>query len=93
MAQMKEQNKTLEEELNETEITNQLNAKFKTMVIRMLKELIEYDNSVKKTQAEKNQTQFTLSKIKKNLQGTKSGGDETENQINGLEHKEEKRKH
>ena len=32
---------------------------------------------------------FTLSKIKKNLQGTKSGGDEAGTQINDLEHKEE----
>ena len=31
-----------------------------------------------------------LSKIKKNLQGTNSGGDEGENQINDLDHKEEK---
>ena len=32
----------------------------------------------------------TLSEIKKNLQGINSGVDETENQINDLEHKEEK---
>ena len=32
---------------------------------------------------------ITLGEIKKNLQGTKSGGDEAENQINNLEHKEE----
>ena len=32
-----------------------------------------------------------LSEIKKNLQGTGSGGDEAEIQINVLEHKEEKR--
>ena len=32
----------------------------------------------------------TLSEIKKNLQGTNSGGDEADNQINRLEHKEEK---
>ena len=31
----------------------------------------------------------TLSEIKKNLQGTKGGGDEADNQINDLEHKEE----
>ena len=30
-----------------------------------------------------------LSEIKKNLQGTKSGGDDAKNQINDLEHKEE----
>ena len=32
----------------------------------------------------------TLSEIKKNLQGTNSGGDEAKNQINDLKHKEEK---
>ena len=32
---------------------------------------------------------FTLSEIKKNLQGTNSGGDETGIQINDLEQKEE----
>ena len=33
---------------------------------------------------------FTLSEIKKNLQGTNSGMYEAKNQINDLEHKEEK---
>ena len=32
-----------------------------------------------------------LSKIKKNPQGTKSGGDEADSQISNLEHKEEKK--
>ena len=31
-----------------------------------------------------------LSEIKKNLQGSNSGGNEAENQINVLEHKQEK---
>ena len=35
----------------------------------------------------------TLSEIKKNLQGTNSGVDEAENQVNDLEHKEEKNIH
>ena len=35
--------------------------------------------------------ELILSEIKKNLQGTNSGRDETENQINDLEHKEEKK--
>ena len=34
---------------------------------------------------------ITLSKIKKNLQGINSGVDEAKNQINNLEHKEEKK--
>ena len=41
MAQMKEQNKTPEKELNERKTTNLSEAEFKTLVIRMLKELIE----------------------------------------------------
>ena len=39
MAQMKEQNKTPEKDLNEMEIANLLDAEFKTLVIRTLKEL------------------------------------------------------
>ena len=41
MAQMKEHNKTPEKELNQTEVANLSDAEFKTLVIRMLKELIE----------------------------------------------------
>ena len=33
----------------------------------------------------------TLTEIKNNLQGINSGGNEAENQINNLEHKEEKK--
>ena len=64
MAQMKEQNKIPEKERNEMKITNLSDAEFKTPVIRMLKELTEYGNSIKKTQAE---MKFILSEIKKNL--------------------------
>ena len=39
MAQMKEQNKPPETELHEMEISNQSGVEFKTLVIRMLKEL------------------------------------------------------
>ena len=63
------------------EISNLSYAEFKTLVIRMLKKLIGYFNNIKKTQAE---MKITLSEIKKNLQGTKSGVDEAENQINDL---------
>ena len=56
------------------------------MVVRMLKELIEYFNSIKKTQAA---MKFTLCEIKKNLQGTNSEGKETWTQINYLEQKED----
>ena len=62
MAQMKEQNKTPEKELNEMETGNLSDAHFKTLVIRMLQELTEYFNSIKKTQEE---MKVTLSEIKK----------------------------
>ena len=48
MAQMKEQIKTPEKELNEIEISNLAEAQFKTLVISMLKELSEDLNSIKK---------------------------------------------
>ena len=48
-AKMKEQNTTPERELNEMEITNLSDAELITLVIRMLKELTEYGNSIKKT--------------------------------------------
>ena len=70
------------------EISNLSDAEFKTLVIRVLKELIEDFNSIKKTQAE---MQVTLNELKKNLQGTNNGRDETKNQINDLEHEEEKK--
>ena len=48
MTQMKEQNKTLEKELNKMETSNLLDGEFKTLVIRMLSELSENFNSIKK---------------------------------------------
>ena len=46
------------------EISNLSNAEFKILLIRMLKELIGYLNSIKKTQAE---MKYTLSETKNNL--------------------------
>ena len=69
------------------EISNLSNAEFKTVVIRMLKELSEDLSSIKKTQSE---MKDTLIEIKTNLQGNNSEVDEAENQINDLEHKEAK---
>ena len=69
------------------ETTNLSEAEFKTLVIRMLKELSENLNSIKKIQSE---TKDTLIEIKNNLQGNNSRVDEIENQINDLEHKEQK---
>ena len=45
---MKERNKTPEKELKKMEISNLSDAEFKTLVIRMLKELIGSCNSIKK---------------------------------------------
>ena len=83
--QMKEQNKTLEKELNKMEISNLSDAEFKTPVVRMLKELIGSFNSLKKTRAE---IKVTLNELQKNLQEINSGVDKTKNQINDLGHRE-----
>ena len=85
MAQMKEQNKTSEKELNEMEISHL--SEFKTLVIRMLKELRENLNSIKKIQSEKKDT---VIEIKNTLQGINSRVDETKIQISNLEYKEAK---
>ena len=52
MAQMKEQSKTSEKELNKMEINNPSVAEFKTLVIRMLKEFSEDLKSTKMIQSE-----------------------------------------
>ena len=49
MAQMKEQIKTAEKELNKRDINNLSAAEFKTLVIRMLNELSEDLNGIKKS--------------------------------------------
>ena len=83
MAQMKEQSKIPEKELNKTEIISLSDPDFKTLVIRILKELIGYSNNILE------EMKVTLSEIKKNLQGTNSEGEEAGIQINDLSHKEE----
>ena len=86
MAQMKEQIKTPEKELNKMEISNLSGA----LVIRMLKEFSEDLKSMKKIQSE---MKDMLTKIKNNLQGNNSRTVEAKNQINDLEHKEAKNNH
>ena len=71
------------------EISNLSDAEFKTLVVRMLKELSEDLSSIKKV---KSKTKDMLIGIKNNLQGNYSRVDETKNQINDLEHKEAKNK-
>ena len=87
MVQMKEQIKTPEKELNEMEISYLSDAELRTLIIRMLKELSEDLNSIKKIQLE---TKDTLIEIKNNSQGNNRRVDKVDNQINDLEHKESK---
>ena len=83
MAQMKEQIKAPEKiQLRDGEIASLSEAQFKTLVIRMLTEMVEYGHKIEgKVKAMK-------SEIKENVQGTNSEGKETGTQINGLEQKE-----
>ena len=53
MAQMTEQIRSSEKELNKMEINNLSDAEFKTLVMRILKELSEDLSSIKKIQSEK----------------------------------------
>ena len=69
------------------EISNLSDIEFKTLVVRMLKELSEDHKSIKKIRSV---TKYTLIEIKNNLHGNNSRVDEAENQINELEHKEAK---
>ena len=77
MAQMKEQLKTPEKDLNKVEGSNLSDAEVKTLAIRMLKELSEDFSRIKKIQSE---MKDTLIEIKNNLQGNNSRVDEARNQ-------------
>ena len=83
MAQMKEQIKTPEKELNEREIATLSDAEIKTLVIKMLTEMVEYGCKIEE------EVKAIQSEIKENVQGTKGERKETGTQINGLEQKEE----
>ena len=87
MAQIKEQIKTPEKELKKMEISNISDSEFKTLFIRMLKELSEGLCSIKTTQSE---TKESLTEIQNSLQGNNSRVDEAKNEIHALEHKEPK---
>ena len=81
---MKEQIKAPEKiQLSDKEPTYHM--QFKTLVIRMLTEMIEFSCKMKE------EMKVTQSEIKENIQGTNSEGKEIGTQINGLEQKEETR--
>ena len=84
MVQIKEQIKAPENiQLNDEEITNLSDAQFKTLIIRMLTEMVEYGHKIEeKVKAMKGE-------VKENVQGTISEGKETGTEINGLNQKEE----
>ena len=68
-------------------ISDVSDAEFKTLVIKMLKELSEDLSSIKKVQSE---TKDILTKIKNNLEGNNSREDEAKDQINDLEQRKQK---
>ena len=71
-------------QLSEEQIANLSDAHFKTLVIKMLTELVEYGCKLDE------KMKAMLSEIKENVQGTKSDGKETGTQINGVDQKEER---
>ena len=71
-------------QLSEEEIANLSDTQFKTLVIRMLTELVEYGHKIEE------KVKAMKSEIKENVQGTNSDRKETGTQINGVDHKEER---
>ena len=81
---MKEQIKASEKiQLSNEEIANLSDAEFKTLVIRMLTELVEYGHKLDE------KMKAMLREIE-NVQGTNSDGKEIKTQINGVDPKEER---
>ena len=68
------------------EMSNMSDAEFKTLVVRMLKELSEDLNRIKKSQAEMKDILTEMN----NLQGIKSTVDKAKNQNNDMKHKQTK---
>ena len=83
MSLKKEQIKALKIELSHEERANLSDAQFKTLVFRMLTEMVEYGCKMEE------KVKAMKSEIKKNIQGTNSEGKETRTQISDLKQKEE----
>ena len=71
-------------QLSDEEIANLSDAQFKTLVIRMLTELVEFGRKLDE------KMKAMLREIKENVQGSNNGGKETGTQINGVDQKEER---
>ena len=84
MAQMKEQIKAPEKQLSNRELANLSDREFKTVVIRMLTEIIGFCHKMKE------EMKATQSKIEDSIQGTSSERKETGIQINDLEKRRNK---
>ena len=84
MAQIKEQIKAPKIELSHEEIANLSDEESKTLVIRMLKEMVEYGHKIEE------RLKAMQSEIKKSISGTNKEGKETRTQINDLDHKKER---
>ena len=68
-------------QLSEKEIANLLDAQFKTLVIKMLTELVEFVQKLDE------KMKPMLRETKENVQGTNSDAKETGTQINGVDQK------
>ena len=71
-------------QLSEEQIANLSDAQFKTLVIRKLKELVEFGHKLNE------KMKAMLRETKENVQGTNSDEKETGTQINGVDQKEER---
>ena len=82
---MKEQIKAPEKiQLSKKERANLSDAQFKTLIIRMLTELVEFGRKLDE------KMKAMLRETKENVQGTNSDRKETGTQINGLDQKEKR---
>ena len=83
MAQVKEKTRATEKiQVSIDEIANITDAEFKTLVMRMLTEMVEDGRKIQE------EVKAMQSEIKENVQGTNSEGKEIRTKINGLEQKE-----
>ena len=80
---MKVQIKAPKIELSNEEIAKLSDEEFKTLVIRMLTDMVEYGQKIEE------KVMSIKSEINKNTQGTHSEGKETRTEINNLDQKEE----
>ena len=76
---MKEHIKAPEKQLSNKEIANLSDAQFKTLVIRMLMEMVEYGRKIEE------EVKAMKSEMKENVQGTNSDRKKNRTRINDLE--------